>query len=67
MKVYSDISLSNFEAWSGGAETLNALTTKECDFVETVLEEMENAADEGERHAILQKAAAEKMKLWEEQ
>lgn len=36
-------------------------------FDKTVLEEMENAADEGERHAILQKAVAEKMKLWEEQ
>lgn len=35
-------------------------------FDKAVAEEMKNAADEGSRHAILQNAAAEKMKLWEE-
>lgn len=35
-------------------------------FDKAILEEIENTSDEGSHHAILQKAAAEKMKLWEE-
>ena len=41
MKYYVETSLENFEAWSGGRETLEVLIEKGlCDTVETCLEEV---------------------------
>ena len=35
-----DISLSNFDAWSGGRDTLNDLTAEQCETVERYLEDL---------------------------
>ena len=52
MKVYSDISLKNFGAWAGAAETLDALTEDEIDMIETILED-EYGIDECELNDFL--------------
>lgn len=40
MKIYSEISLENFEAWSGGADTLCLLTHEQCEQLESIIEEV---------------------------
>lgn len=46
MTYYVETSLENFEAWSGGKETLDTLREKgDCDAVECLIEEL-NASDE---------------------
>lgn len=40
MKIYSEISLENFEAWSGGADTLRTLTHEQCGQLESIIEEL---------------------------
>lgn len=41
MKIYSEISLQNFEAWSGGINTLDRIIAEgKCDQLEEVLEEL---------------------------
>lgn len=39
MKIYSEISLEYFEAWSGGADTLYILTHEQCEQLENIIEE----------------------------
>jgi len=39
MKILFEMSLENFEAWSGGKETMNELTHDELESVENLLEE----------------------------
>lgn len=40
MKIYSEISLENFEAWSGAVNTLERIRSAgKCDFLESILEE----------------------------
>ena len=47
MKYYVETSLENFEAWSGGRDTLEVLIEKGlCDTVEMFLEEDLNSCDE---------------------
>lgn len=44
MKIYSEISLDRFEAWSGGRDTLNVLIEKGlCDQLEAVIDSIELA------------------------
>ena len=39
MKIYCEISLERFEAWSGGEDTLEVLREKDlCDRLEQILE-----------------------------
>ena len=45
MKYYVEKDLADFDAWSGGADTLNELTPPECELVEQFLEE--TSGDEG--------------------
>lgn len=41
MKIYSEISLENFEAWSGAVNTLDRIRNAgKCDTLESVLEEL---------------------------
>lgn len=40
MKITSEISLRNFEGWSGAVDTLNTLTDEQKSEIETVLEEL---------------------------
>lgn len=40
MKVYDDISLRNFEPWSGAVGNFNSLSCEELDEVESVLEDL---------------------------
>ena len=40
MKIYSEINLENFEAWSGGADTLRTLTHEQCETLESILEDI---------------------------
>lgn len=40
MKITKEVSLENFEAWSGGKDTLNELTRSECEQLESQLEEL---------------------------
>ena len=41
MKIYTEISLSNFEAWSGAVDTFNKIYNEgKCDELETILEEL---------------------------
>ena len=40
MKIYSDTSLSDFEAWSGGKDTLDTLTDDQITTVESYLEDL---------------------------
>lgn len=40
MKIYSEISLENFEAWSGGRDTLDVLIEKDlCDQLEAIIDD----------------------------
>lgn len=40
MKITKEICLENFEAWSGGADTLHELTAGECKQLETIIEDL---------------------------
>jgi hypothetical protein len=40
MKITSEISLENFEAWSGGADTMNELTAEELEQLESIIEDL---------------------------
>lgn len=40
MKITKETSLENFEAWSGGADTLNELTAEECEQLEPIIEDL---------------------------
>ena len=40
MKITSEISLRNFEGWSGAVDTLNTLTDEQKDALESNLEEL---------------------------
>lgn len=40
MKITTEVSLENFEAWSGGKDTLNELTSSECATIESMLEDL---------------------------
>ena len=41
MKIYSEISIADFEAWSGAKDTLNRIINEDkCDTLEAVLEEL---------------------------
>lgn len=40
MKITKEISLRNFEGWSGAVETLNTLTDDQKDALEAILEEL---------------------------
>lgn len=41
MKIISETSLSNFNAWSGGEDTLNRVINKgKCDLLESILEDI---------------------------
>ena len=41
MKIYTEISLSNFEPWSGAVDTFNKIYNEgKCDELETILEEL---------------------------
>ena len=40
MKITSEISLRNFEGWSGAVDTLNTLTDEQKDALETILEDL---------------------------
>lgn len=40
MKIYTEIRLENFEAWSGGADTLCTLTHEQCETLESILEDL---------------------------
>ena len=54
MKVYSEISLKDFEAWSGGEDTLDTLTDQEVSELESILEEeYPDGIDETELNDIL--------------
>lgn len=48
MKYYKEESLDNFEAWSGGKDTLDTLREKgDVDSVECLIEEMSECSEEG--------------------
>ncbi len=40
MKIYSEISLTDFEFWSGGKENASYLTEKEMETIEYLLEDL---------------------------
>ena len=40
MKIYSEISLENFEFWSGAKDTAAALSHSDFDTIETILEDL---------------------------
>jgi hypothetical protein len=40
MKVYQEISLSEFEFWAGGKDTVEELTDSELEQIEQILEEI---------------------------
>ena len=40
MKIYEEKSLSNFEFWSGGKDTVKYLTEAELDTIENIFEEL---------------------------
>lgn len=40
MKITEEISLRNFEGWSGAVDTLNTLTDEQKDLLEATLEEL---------------------------
>ena len=41
MKVFYELDLHNFEAWSGGKDTLNDLSSDEISTIESSLEDMQ--------------------------
>lgn len=48
MKYVVEESLDNFEAWSGGKDTLDTLREKgDCDAVECLIEELASTSEEG--------------------
>lgn len=54
MKITKEISLYNFEAWSGANDTLDELTISECDELEAVLEDLHpDGMDETQLNDIL--------------
>jgi len=54
MKITKEVSLENFEAWSGGKDTLNELTSSECEQLESVIEELNpDGMDETQVNDIL--------------
>ena len=55
MKIYSEISIADFEAWSGGKDTLNRIISEgKCDQLEAVLEELyPNGMSETELNDLL--------------
>lgn len=54
MKITKEVSLENFEAWSGGKDTLNELTSSECEQLESILEDVHpDGMDETEVNDIL--------------
>ena len=40
MKIICETSLENFDAWSGGRDTLDALSHEECETLETYIEDV---------------------------
>ena len=40
LTITKEISLSDFEAWSGGADTMNELNSEECEQIESTIEEL---------------------------
>ena len=40
MKIIIEKNLRDFKAWAGGADTLDALTDKQCDAIEQYIEEL---------------------------
>ena len=54
MKITKEISLYDFEAWSGAKDTLGELTIRECDELESILEDIyPDGMDETELNDIL--------------
>lgn len=54
MKITKEISLKDFEAWSGAKDTLNELTESECVQLESILEDVHpDGMDETELNDIL--------------
>ena len=54
MNITKEISLEDFEAWSGGADTLNELTAKECEQLERILEDLhQDGMDETQLNDLL--------------
>ena len=54
MKITSEISLRNFEGWSGAVDTLNTLTDDQKDALEAILEELyPDGMDEGNLNDLL--------------
>lgn len=54
MKITKEVSLENFEAWSGGKDTLNELTNSECKQLESQLEDLyPDGMDETQLNDIL--------------
>ena len=54
MKITSEISLRNFEGWSGAVYTLNTLTDEQKDVLEAILEELyQDGVDETSLNDIL--------------
>lgn len=54
MKITKEISLKDFEAWSGAKDTLNELTESECEQLESILEDVHpDGMDETELNDIL--------------
>ena len=54
MKITSEISLRNFEGWSGAVDTLNTLTDDQKDVLEAILEELyPDGMDEGNLNDLL--------------
>ena len=54
MKITSEISLRNFEGWSGAVDTLNTLTDEQKDNLEAILEELHpDGMDEGNLNDLL--------------
>lgn len=40
MKIYTENRLENFDAWSGGADTLCTLTHDQCEQLENIIDEI---------------------------
>lgn len=54
MKITKEISLYNFEAWSGAKDTLGELTISECEQLEAILEDIHpDGMDETQLNDIL--------------
>jgi hypothetical protein len=54
MKITKEISLYNFEAWSGAKDTLGELTISECDQLQAILEDIyPDGMDETQLNDIL--------------